>query len=296
MPDVPVADSAHPSAAPDAIGAALAQVLTPLATLVVARGLTHATIDELLKLALVDAADRAHPDLPPHRRVSRISTASGIHRREVPRLLARLRAGAGATSPPARSQAAELFAHWRTDRRYCDRRGSPLEMPRQGEAPSFESLAQSITRDVHPRSLLDELLRLGLAAHDAQRDTVRLIREAFVPARDQARMFQVLGANVGSHLAAAVENVLGDGRQHFEQALFAHGLSEASIAEARGLIQGQWQSLLDALVPALEAMVARDGDAPAGPRRYLRLGLYSHDRDEVSAATGGAAASTRKTT
>ena len=31
-------------------------------------------------------------------------------------------------------------------------------------------------------------------------------------------------------------------------------------------------------------------------RRYLRLGLYSHDRDEVSAATGGAAASTRKTT
>lgn len=283
MPEAPAADRPTADAAPDALGAALAQVLAPLAKLAVARGLTHASLDEWLKLALVDAADRAHAALPPHRRVSRITTATGIHRREVTRLVARLRAGEALAPPRGRSHASELFAHWRTDRLYADSRGSPLELPRQGEAPSFESLAQTITRDVHPRSMLDELLRLGLAAYDAERDTVRLVREAFVPVQDPARMARVLGANVGSHFAAAVDNVLGDGRQHFEQALYADGLSEASMAEARTLIQRQWQALLDALVPPLEAMVERDREAPGGPRQRLRLGLYSHSRgDEVA--------------
>ncbi len=282
MPDGAAADRSNPDAAPDASVAAIARLLEPLARLAVAKGLTHAVLDEMLRCALVEAADRVHVALPPHRRVSRVATTTGIHRREVTRQIARLRAAEGVLPlPPARSPATEVFAHWRTDPSYCDRRGTPLELQRQGSAPSFESLAQGVTRDVHPRSLLDELVRLGIAAHDAERDTVRLLREAFVPLGDASRMLQVLATNVGSHFDAAVDNVLGDGRRHFEQALFAGGLTEASIGEVRGLIQDQWETLLRALVPALEAMVERDRAAPAGPRQRLRLGLYSHCRDDA---------------
>lgn len=282
MSDRSAAERPAKTAAPDATGAAIARVLEPLARLALANGLGHAAIDELLRRALVAAADDLHAVLPPHRRASRIATATGIHRRDVTRLVAERRTAEGAQPPPApRSPVTELFAHWRTDPLYCDRRGSARELPRQGPAPSFESLAQGITRDVHPRSLLDELVRLGVAAHDRERDTVRLLREAFVPAGDSARMLQVLAANVGSHFDAAVDNVLGDGRRHFEQALFADGLTEASIDEVRAMIQDQWHSLLRTLVPALEAMVQRDRDAPAGKRQRLRLGLYSHCRDDA---------------
>jgi hypothetical protein len=275
--------STDPAAPPDALATALRQLLAPLARLALARGMTHATLDELLKQALVAAADQAHAALPPHRRVSRITTATGIHRREVTRLVGALREGAALQAPPARSHASELFTHWRTDRTYGDRRGSPAELPRQGPAPSFETLAQAITRDVHPRSLLDELLRLGLAAHDAERDTVRLVREAFVPQGDSARMVQVLGRNVGAHLEGAVDNLLLDNRRHFEQAIFAQGLGEASMAEFRTLVRDQWQATLDALVPALEALIARDAAEPAPAddaappaRHQVRLGLYTH--------------------
>ncbi len=304
-------DAQHPE--PDAVSTALRQVLGPLARLAVARGVTHDTLDELLKQALVDSADRSHADLPPHRRVSRITTATGIHRREVSRLLLAVREGAAQHTPSSRSHANELFAHWRTARAYCDLRGSPAELPRQGPAPSFETLAHTITRDVHPRSLLDELLRLGLAALDPERDTVRLVREAFVPQGDEGRMVAALGRNVGSHLEGAIDNLLQDNRRHFEQALFAEGLSDESMAEFRQLVRDQWQALLMALVPALEAMVARDarpsptpteagltaepatqaptaakGKAPAKPiaatpaapplvpkRQHVRLGLYT---------------------
>jgi hypothetical protein len=281
--------STDPAAPPDALATALRQLLAPLARLALARGVTHATLDELLKQALVAAADQAHAALPPHRRVSRITTATGIHRREVTRLVGGLREGAALQAPPARSHASELFTHWRTDRSYCDRRGSPAELPRQGPAPSFETLAQAITRDVHPRSLLDELLRLGLAAHDTERDTVRLVREAFVPQGDSARLLQVLGRNVGAHLEGAVDNLLLDNRRHFEQAIFAQGLGEASMAEFRTLVRDQWQATLDALVPALEALIARDAAEPAPAdaappaRHQVRLGLYTHAKPQSGA-------------
>lgn len=279
----------------DALSSALRQLLAPLAQLAVAHGVTHAALDELLKQALVAEAERHHAALPPHRRVSRITTSTGIHRREAARLLDALRDGAAQQPPPARSQASELFHHWRTDPLYGDLRGSPAELPRSGPAPSFESLAQAITRDVHPRSLLDELLRLGLAAHDRERDTVRLVREAFVPQGDSAALLGALGRNVGAHLAAAVDNLLHDNRRHFEQAIFADGLSDASMAEFRTLVRGQWQALLAQMVPALEAMIARDAAAGSGsadpasggaaPRHRVRLGLYSHAQPAEPAGT-----------
>ena len=261
------------------------QLLAPLARLALAQGVTHATVDELMKQALVDAADQAHAALPPHRRVSRITTATGIHRREVTRLVTELREGMADQPPPARSHASELFHHWRTDAEFCDRKGSPAELPRTGPMPSFEALAHGITRDVHPRSLLDELLRLGLAAHDRERDTVRLVREAFVPQGDEPRAVAVLGRNVGAHLEAAVDNVLLDNRRHFEQALYADGLSEASMAEFRTLVRDQWQALLTAMVPRLEALVAQDarnpaaaagGAEPQAALQHVRIGLYTH--------------------
>lgn len=204
-----------------------------------------------------------------------------------------MREGAARQAPPARSQASELFNHWRTNPLYGDLRGSPAELPRSGPAPSFESLAQAITRDVHPRSLLDELLRLGLAAHDRERDTVRLVREAFVPQGDSAAMLGALGRNVGAHLAAAVDNLLHDNRRHFEQAIFADGLGEASMAEFRTLVRAQWQALLAQMVPALEAMVARDAAAAGSPgaeaRHRVRLGLYTHAQPAAAPPVADAA-------
>ena len=75
---------------------AVRQLLRPLARLAVARGLTHATVDEMLRAAFVEEAFAAYPQLLEHRRVSRISAATGINRREVTRLVeARQRRGDG---------------------------------------------------------------------------------------------------------------------------------------------------------------------------------------------------------
>ncbi|MFO1219338.1 MAG: DUF6502 family protein [Burkholderiaceae bacterium] len=286
---MPSAEADPVAAEQAALAAAVRAVLGPLARLMLARGLPYAAVQEQLKLLLVQAADDSHHDLLPHRRVSRISTATGINRREVTRLIHQLREGAADEAPARRTLAAEVFTHWLTAAAYRDREGQPRALPRSGRAPSFEALAREITRDVHPRSILDELLRLGLARLDARSDEVSLVREAFVPRGDAARMMQFLADNVGDHAAAAVANVLGDGQQHFEQAVFADGLSAESVKAVRGEVTALWQQLLKALVPMLEAHVQRDAERPDA-RQRMRLGFYTFDTSvepaDAPAATG----------
>jgi hypothetical protein len=156
-------------------------------------------------------------------------------------------------------------------------------LARLGPAPSFETLAQAVTRDVHPRSLLDELLRLNLAELDAERDTVTLQREGYVPSGDRARMLGFMADNVGDHLAASVANVVGDGRRHFEQAVFADGLSDESMAAVRKLVSAQWKGLLDALVPPLQQLVDADAKRPPSEHRRVRIGLYGYDEPTAEA-------------
>ena len=284
--------AAHGSPELQALHEALVELLAPVARLAVARGVPYAAVQELLKQAFVEAASAAHPGLAPHRKVSRIATTTGINRREVTRLTApdqRRSEGAGARRP-SRSVASEVYAHWRTHPAWRDRDGQPRVLPRLGPAPSFETLAQGITRDVHPRSLLDELCRLGLARLDEATDTVALQGDAFVPSGDRVRMLGFLGANVGDHLRAAVDNVLATGRPpHLEQALFAEGLSAESVEALRPLLREQWTALRERVVPALEAHIETDART-AGPRTRVRLGLYAyHELPEGAATAPGSA-------
>ena len=267
-----------------ALQAALARLLAPLAKLVVAQGLPYAVLDEMLRRAVVTQAHAAHPGLPEHRRASRVSVATGLNRREVNRLLAP-QPTAQLAEPP-RSPAAMVFAHWRSATAYRTRAGAPRVLPRTGPAPSFESLAQEVTRDVHPRALLEELLRLNLASHDAERDTVALTQADFVPRGDARRMLQWLGANVGDHLDGAVANVVGPTPQHADQAIAAEGLRAESVAQVRPLLHAHWQRLTEELVPLLERLIEEDAaratrDDPNTHR--VRFGLYAFDTAPASA-------------
>ena len=253
-----------------ALTEAMRQLIEPLAALGLARGVPFVTLEDQLKSAFVAAARAAHTSLPAHRLVSRISTATGINRREVTRLT-QTRSVAPAVH---RSLANRIFTKWLADPALKTRKGEAKAIPRQGPAPSFEALAQSVTRDVHPRSLLDELCRLGLARVDA--DMVHVVSDSFVPRSDSARMLGFLGSNVGDHLRAAVGNILSDTPAHLEQAVFADELSQVSLEAFQQLMRTQWKAVLEAAVPALQGMI--DADRAAGRRadQRVRVGLYTY--------------------
>ena len=250
---------------------ALRTLMQPMAALAVARGMPYGTAEEMLKTAFVDAARAAHSNAGAHRMVSRISTVTGLNRREVSRLTQPGNERA-LTRSTRSSPATQVFTRWAANPSLKTAKGKRLPLPRQGPAPSFEELARSVNRDVHPHSLLEELVRLGLVRVDG--DMVHLVRESFVPKGDTARMLGFLGSNVGDHLRAAVANVLSDPPQHLEQAVFADELSQVSLNEVREVMGTQWQALLEATVPILHRLIDVDRTTKRTRDQRVRIGLY----------------------
>lgn len=284
---------------PAALEAILA-VLRPLARLAINQGVQFGQLEELVKRSLVEAAlnavREAGDPTPP---VSRLSVVTGIHRKEVKRLL---EASEQATPMAELTPVAELFTRWMTDPVWQTPDGQPRTLRRRAmpddiDGHHFETLARSVTTDVHPRTLLDELARLALIEEDAGGDSVRLKVDSFVPAGHLAGMLGFLGANVGDHLAAACANVAvslraslnpsdAPSRPPFvEQALFADGLSEQSVAAAIEDTRSQWAVLLQTMAPMLQSL--EDGDRSAGRSadRRIRIGLYCYAEPTAPAST-----------
>ena len=251
-------------------------VLLPLARLCVDQGLAADHVEDVLKRAYVRAArERQHGSAAAGPRdVSQVATATGLSRREV----ARLDAAMLPRSVQKPSPVNRIYLRWSTSKRLLDAQGRPRALPRTGKAPSFDSLARSVTRHVHPRSLLDEMLRQDLVAEDGT--TVTLLPRRYVPSKDLRQLYGFLGANVGDHLAAAAANVTQRAHSHFEQAIFADELSLESVQGLHRVVGAQWQRMLLELVPAIEKMIASDNAAGRAANQRARIGLFTFHEPE----------------
>ena len=254
-----------------ALVAVLEQLLSPLAKLCLAKGISIQTAEEVMRRAYVQAATEDCKGHNPARLTSRISTMTGLTRREV----ARLQAQDAPTQPLTRSLATDVLTYWASQSEYVNKKGLPIRIPRTGEAPSFEALAASVTRDVHPKSILSDMVRLGLVTHNEKNDTVAVVEAIYVPKADWPQMVGFIGANVGDHLQASVENVLHGGGQHFEQSLLADELSKESLQAAKSMITAQWLDLMTQLGPQLQALMDQDKALKREQSQQLRIGLYS---------------------
>jgi len=285
------AHTAHADTALVGAGAldALMAVLRPLARLAIDHGVQLAQLEELLKRALLEAAQQtaAAEGFGPAP-VSRLSVITGIHRKDVKRLAGQPASAPQRTGP---THAAALFTRWLADPAWRGADGAPLALPRRSGAdgaPSFEQLARGITTDVHPRTLLDELLRLGLVEVDADTDRVRLHGDAFVPARRIEELLAFAGANVGDHLSAAHANIAAGLRAargaadagaqgpFVEQSLFADALSAESAVAASEQARAFWTSLLRTMAPELQRLEDADRAAGRAADHRVRIGLYCY--------------------
>lgn len=268
--------------------AALAELLAPLCELAVLEGVKLPALVDLLKLGLVQAAvDNAvrHSASPPSD--SRLSVMTGVHRKD----LRDLRAGTGAPPIRHKSLASEVFARWMSDPAYLTRKGQPRVLPRQSsvaEQPSFERLVSDVSSDVHPRAVLDELLRLGIVRCGPLRETngqaprppspddhVRIVATAFTPSNDRTEQLRFLAANAADHLRAGNRNLEEAGQAFLEQAIFSDRLSADSAEQFNRMTLQAWEQSFSRLMPALRELFAADQSKGVPMTRRVRFGMYS---------------------
>ena len=311
--------STEPSTQADVLAQALA-IMGPLAAWLVRSGVGHGELAQALKPVFLQAAAAELANSGRSATDSALSVLSGLHRKDV-KLLSPVStsglAGAHTTAAPASktsskiSPASTLATRWIAS-------GLPLELPysspqvtdtttdtaantaadgpsqTNSPTPSFEALARAVSKDIHPRTLLQELLRLGVASEAA--GMVRLQQAAFVPSPQLAEARELLGGAVADHLAAGVHNLTApaDQKRYLEQSVFADGLSVASTAKLQALATSLWQPVLQAMVQAAQPLCDQDAPNPLQPQQAagdqrIRLGMFCYATPMQAAPVAGAA-------
>jgi Family of unknown function (DUF6502) len=265
---------------------AVMAVLEPMAALLMSRQMRYAEAETLLKAAFVQAASQSFKDAGQQPSASNVSVATGLHRRDVTQLMEQPLPSSPRKVPMA-SQARLL---WITHPQYLDSHGQPRRLPRNapaGEA-SFTQLAASISKDIHAKALLDEMVRIGMAEEDD--DHVALRHRLFSHSPTQAAAMDVAGANLGDHIAAVAHNLQGKEPALPERAIHADGLTETSARRAAELARDIWARSLSELREKLQALVELDANAPGRDWR-VRIGLYGYCAEQAASTSPEAKAS-----
>jgi hypothetical protein len=263
--------SVAPSKAEVALGAAL-RMLSPLLKFLLSAGVTHQMLCNALKKAMLDCADEVLVESHVKRNDSSLSALTGINRKDVREWR---NVGQTLPSPYTLGPAMEVFAHWKSETAYCNPKGIPLVLPRNGDTGSFEALAKSVSNDVHPLTILREMERLGIAKRrlDEGGDRVELCLDAFVPHSGMSDMLEMMTANVGDHLAASLQNVAGKNTPVLEQSIFSEKLSAESASKLGTLAREIWTRAHQDIFSAAKPLCDADSTSEDANHRF-RIGMY----------------------
>lgn len=271
---------------PASLVKALKKILRPLVRLLLEYGITYPYLSNLLKNIFVEVVHDEMQVDGKRQTLSRISVVSGVHRKDVKRILEEPEN----TEPGDRkaSLGARLLGIWLGDPRYLDQQHQPLPLPRMRSDSSdisFEQLVESINKDVRPRAVLDEWLRAGLVTlNDA--DQVVLETDAFVTEKNFDERAHFFGRNLRDHVAAGAHNLMpGVEDKFFERAVFYDQLTHDSVTQLKTL---SGKVAMEALQKVNEeALRLSDQDEGKPDASYrMTMGTFFYQKNEEDQKQG----------
>lgn len=265
-----------PTPAPTLVLDRVLALLGPLVRLLLRHGVTYPVFAAALKRVFLREAQAELQGRGMAVTDSAVSLLSGVHRRDV-RTLTRGEAAEPASAPPhTLGLAAQVVARWLHDPAFHGADGHPRVLPREGPG-GFGALVAGVSRDVRPKAVLDELLRLGVL--DDTEAGIVLARSGFAPRAGFDEALWLSAQNLHDHAAAAVANLTGPRPRpggYLEQAVFVDEITAASAERLHDVSVEAWRRAF-ALVMA-EAQARFDADATAaepGARTHrARFGVY----------------------
>jgi hypothetical protein len=206
--------------------------------------------------------------------ISALSLLSGLHRKDVTAYKEVSAAGMALTeatvsepvSVPSRVIGLWIAEGWKE----C--------LPFHSETEnSFEHLVKRVSTERHPRSVLNELVRLGVVLEENEH--ILLQKGQFIPDPSLQEARKILTNNLQSHMAAGLHNIFQpDQISYLEQAICADELTEESINILHDQSLKLWQEYsLQLLKLASERCALDEGKEDA--KKSFRFGVYQHDSE-----------------
>lgn len=212
---------------------------------------------------------------------SSISLLSGLHRRDTATLRKAREEDPTLSNPPLSqpvSLAKQVIALW-LSKKLSD------TIAITGNDNSFADLVQQVSKDLHFRSILTDLERIGVV--HADKEQVTLLRTAFTPNPDQEEAREILAENVADHISACIKNIYSNIENKetgvLEQAIFSDGLSKQSVQELQSMSNTLWFDAVGSILQRAIELHEQDKQSldentdDTNIQRYrFKLGMYDY--------------------
>jgi hypothetical protein len=263
-------------------GRVIASLLRPLVRALIAQGISAPALYRIIKQVYVEVAESDFRIEGSRQTDSRISLLTGVHRRDVKSFRDSDRSADAAAKDKA-TTLATVIGRWLASDETRGGDGLPLPLARTGEGTSFETLVRSVSKDIRPRTVLDELIRQNIA--EVIEGDVVLRSDVFLGPSDPDQKIFFFAQNVGDHIAAAVDNLLADDPVFMERAVFYNRLTPESVEAIEAEARRIGGAALSDLNQMAHERQQDDLNAPNGTSRF-RFGLFFYAEDEGAAGDG----------
>lgn len=267
---------------------AFRHLLRPLVRMLISNGVAYGELAEVAKSVYVEVASTDFSQPGKKRSGSRVAILTGLTRKEVKKHLdAANGLGPDSVPPASLNRATRVLQGWFGDSEYVGPYGIPLDLPLEGEGPSFAELVRRYSGDMPARAMLEELKGVR-AVVELPDGLYRAVSRSFKMSTldpDSARYF----GGALHDLASTIAHNLHPERQdaaRFERAMLREEFPLPLGVDFRAFLESEGQLFLEKLedwVDREEQKADEQEEAGEQPQTIrLGVGVYLFQDDQNS--------------
>jgi len=271
-----------------ALLAAFRVLMGPLVRILLRQGISYAEFSEVAKAVYVEVALKDFKVSGRRATRTRIAVMTGLTRKEVKRVIDEA-VKERFELKTSFNRLGRVLVGWHTDADFTGPYGMPLELEYETgnpNEPTFSVLVKRHSGDMSPRSILDELVRVG-AIRETEVGWFRVMRREYIPEAQGAHTFERTGVVVRNFVNTVEFNMtkLAPGKGRFERHVTADdGIRREDLPKFDHYLRERCQVLLEEIDNWLAGLPKPDpkiGDDVI----HTGIGIYhymSHEQDDRS--------------
>lgn len=260
-------------------------LLGPLIRILLRQGISYAEFSEVAKAVYVEVALKDFKVAGRKATRTRVAVMTGLTRKEVKRVIDE--AIKDRYEPKTKfNRLGRVLVGWHTDTDFIGPYGLPLELQYETgipDEPTFSQLVKRHSGDMSPRSILDELIRVG-AVKETDAGWFRVLRREYITDAQGRDTFERTGFLVRNFVNTVDFNMTktAPGKGRFERHVFpADGIRVQDLPRFDDYLRERCQALLEELDNWLAKLPIPDKEKDEVI--HTGVGVYhymSHQEDE----------------
>ncbi len=268
--------------------AAFRVLMSPLVRILLRHGISYAEFAEVAKAVYVETAIRDFKVVGKRATRTRIAVITGLTRKEVKRVIDEA-VKERYELKTSYNRLGRVLVGWHTDPEFIGPYGMPLELQYESGNPAdvtFASLVKKHSGDMSPRSVLDELVRVG-AVLETEGGWYRVLRRDYIPEAQGVHNFERVGGVIKNFINTIDFNMTksAPGKGRFERMVVADdGIRVKDLEKFDAYLRDRCQALLEEIDNWLTKLPKPTADEKRAVVK-TGLGIYHYMGDDLDDRT-----------